>query len=272
MKASKTVLVRVLFAVFATALYYPVSAQLKADFTATLQRGCTPLVVSFKDSSLGNPSAWFWDLGNGVTSTEKNPVTYYFDPGTYSVKLIVRKGGSTSDTLVKVGYITVYQNPTANFTLSDSVGCTPLVINYTNTSKAGSGNIINSVWDFGDGNNSNTFAPSHTYTSAGTYSVALTVINSFGCTNTVAVKKTISVLTSVTAGFTFNNSLVCKSPGNVFFQQASTTSGSNLSCEWHLGDSSAIVLGTSVSHNYLKEGDYRVFLKVTPEGGCTDTK
>ena len=271
MKASKTVLVRVLFAVFATALYYPVCAQLKADFSATAQQGCTPLVVSFKDSSLGNPTAWFWDLGNGVTSTEKNPVTYYFDPGTYSVKLIVRKNDSPSDTVVKVGYITVYQNPTANFSLSDSVGCTPLAINYTNTSKAGSGNIIKSVWDFGDGNNANIFAPTHTYGSAGTYSVALTVINSFGCTNTVAVKKTIRVLTSITAGFTYNNSLVCKSPGTVFLQQASITTGSNLLCEWNLGDKSATVLGTSVSHNYLKEGDYRVFLKVTPEGGCTDT-
>jgi hypothetical protein len=37
--------------------------------------------VYFSDLSQGNPTAWFWDFGDGETSTEQNPV--HFFPGSF---------------------------------------------------------------------------------------------------------------------------------------------------------------------------------------------
>ncbi len=66
---------------------------------------------------------------------------------------------------------------TASFTSDVSVSCTlPLTVNFTNTST----NVTNATWYFGDATTSTTFNPSHTYTNAGTYSVAVAVNSTCG--------------------------------------------------------------------------------------------
>lgn len=50
-------------------------------------------IVSFTDLSAG-ASNWFWNFGDGYTSTETNPVHAYSNPGTYSIELLVRNGFS----------------------------------------------------------------------------------------------------------------------------------------------------------------------------------
>ena len=67
--------------------------QVTADFTTlTSTTGCGSLVVEFKDLSLGNPSAWLWDFGNGNTSILENPIAVYNSPGSYDVVLKVTDG------------------------------------------------------------------------------------------------------------------------------------------------------------------------------------
>jgi hypothetical protein len=62
-----------------------------AGFTMTNSSGCAPLTVSFNnsieaDTSLGQTAAYFWDFGNGQTSTNQNPANVvYSDTGTYEV-------------------------------------------------------------------------------------------------------------------------------------------------------------------------------------------
>ena len=66
-----------------------VHSQLVSDFTTiNSNTGCGSLVVEFEDLSTGNPDTWFWDFGNGNTSSVQNPITFYSSPGTYTVKLI----------------------------------------------------------------------------------------------------------------------------------------------------------------------------------------
>src|SRR6476620_1106260 len=76
------------------------SAQTRAAFSATPLSGCSPLAVYFSDSSSGNPTQWRWDLGNGVTSYLRNPSATYFNPGTYTVKLVV-SNAQGKDSVVK---------------------------------------------------------------------------------------------------------------------------------------------------------------------------
>jgi PKD repeat protein len=53
--------------------------------------------------SLGNPDYWFWDFGDGFTSTEQNPVHSFQQEGQYNVCLTVSKGNLINcvDTICK---------------------------------------------------------------------------------------------------------------------------------------------------------------------------
>ena len=250
------------------ALSFSAKAQIKADFTSSPQSGCAPLIVSFTNVSSGSADSWKWDLGGGVTSTEQNPATSYFDPGVYTVKLIIYKGGAT-DTIVKTGYITVYDNPVAAFGVSDSTGCFPLNILYTDKSKAGSGAITTRTWDFGDGNFSALQQPSHSYTAAGTFSVTLSITNTYGCTSSFARQNLVHVSDGVHAGYTVTEGAICHSPANFNFN-STATGGGNLSYAWNFGDGKKYTQA-QLSHSYKTAGNYNVSLKVTSSAGCADS-
>ncbi len=133
-------------------------SQLSAAFTATPVSGCSPIVVQFTDQSSGNPLQWKWDLGNGVISFLQNPSTTYFNAGTYSVKLVVRNAVG-ADSIIQSQLITVYPNPVVDFTASDTTGCFPLPVQFSDLSISQTGSITNYSWDFGDGDTSSSAQP-----------------------------------------------------------------------------------------------------------------
>ncbi|HCL84415.1 MAG TPA: hypothetical protein DIC22_10590, partial [Chitinophagaceae bacterium] len=171
----------------------PVHAQLTADFTPSVTSGCSPLAVSFVNTSTGTSpsSVYTWNFGNGngiTTGIKNNPVAAtYFTGQVYTVTLTVHDGLQTSS---KTELITVYKGPVISFTSNNSIGCSPLLVNFSSVVNPGDGTITGYFWDFGDGNtiSTNSGSVSNTYLFPGTYSVSLTVTNSFGCTNTL--KKT----------------------------------------------------------------------------------
>jgi PKD repeat protein/Zn-dependent protease len=61
----------------------------EAEFIAETRQGYPPLTVRFRDFSSGNPLAWYWDFGDGSTSTEKDPVHIYAQEGSYTTTLQV---------------------------------------------------------------------------------------------------------------------------------------------------------------------------------------
>lgn len=68
--------------------------------------------------------------------------------------------------------------PVANFTGAPTSGNTPLAVTFTNSSTGTA--PLTYAWTFGDGGTSTAASPSHTYTTAGTYTVTLTVTNACG--------------------------------------------------------------------------------------------
>ncbi len=63
--------------------------------------------------------------------------------------------------------------------------CIDQQIDFTNLSTTNNGtSLVSYVWDFGDGNTSTAFEPSHTYLNPGSYEVILTVKNECNCTDT----------------------------------------------------------------------------------------
>ncbi len=161
-------------------------------FTGSPLTGTTPLDVTFTDSSTGTSiTNRRWDFGDGNVSNyaaATNPVHRYTGTGTYSVNLTVTNAGGSNSQL-RSSYITVSAlpgAPVAAFTGSPLTGTGPLDVTFTDSSTGTS--ITNRRWDFGDGNISNYGAatnPSHRYTSAGTYSVNLTVTNAGGSNSLV---------------------------------------------------------------------------------------
>ncbi|MCB9230512.1 MAG: T9SS type A sorting domain-containing protein [Bacteroidia bacterium] len=83
------------------------------------------LNITFLDQSLGNPVSWFWDFGDGATSTQQNPAHIYGQNGSYQICLSVTNDlGCTSifcdslnvNTVGLSGYqpsggLVVYPNP-----------------------------------------------------------------------------------------------------------------------------------------------------------------
>ncbi|AKB32995.1 cell surface protein [Methanosarcina siciliae HI350] len=152
-----------------------------ADFSVNVTEGGVPLAVRFSDESTGSPTAWVWDFGDNETSSEQNPVHTYSAAGNYTVNLTVTNEVG-SDSEVKTDYIMLSESstpeePVAAFTANVTNGDVPLTVQFSDES---TGSPTSWFWDFGDGANSTEQSPIHTYTSAETYTVNLTVENAAG--------------------------------------------------------------------------------------------
>jgi PKD repeat protein len=82
-----------------------------ADFTVGDRRGKVPFVVNFQDISMGKPSTWAWDFGDGGMSNEQNPTHVYPFEGAYDVRLTVTNQYG-SDTVFKTGTTSQRNNAT----------------------------------------------------------------------------------------------------------------------------------------------------------------
>ncbi|MFN8378360.1 MAG: PKD domain-containing protein [Anaerolineae bacterium] len=165
----------------------------RAAFSANPTNGDAPLIVQFTDTSTGVISSWFWNFGNGQTSTERNPRITFNSVGTFNVFLTVTGPGGTSVAVVPVVVRSPQvPPPVASFTFSPSAGQAPLTVQFNNTS---SGNITSFSWNFGDGTSSNATSPVKVYQFPGTYTVTLLT---FGPGGQAAASGTVSVSTPPT--------------------------------------------------------------------------
>ncbi|MBL0355487.1 MAG: PKD domain-containing protein [Chitinophagaceae bacterium] len=251
-----------------TAASFIADAQTVASFSATPISGCSPLIVRFTDESTGNPTQWRWDLGNGTISFLQHPSAIYFSPGKYAVKLVVQNAGG-ADSVIKTDYVEVFGKPIVQFSSSDTTGCYPLPVQFTDASIPVSGGVTSWLWDFGDGSTSTLQNPSHVYTSARNFSVTLQIRNSSGCVSTLTKQSMIQISTGVLAQFTNDNPQTCTAPVTINFQNQSTGTGA-VTYLWDLGDGSTSDL-LNPSHTYTTNGTYTVKLIVTNSNGCSDT-
>ena len=249
-------------------------AQLIANFSPDKTGGCSPLTVSFTNTTTGASASatYSWNFGNGNTITTSDAVTpvaaTYFAAQTYTVTLTVHDGGRTSSKSV---VLNVYKSPGVDFTVSNPTGCLPLTTSFSSVSVPGDGFITNYFWDFGDGNTLSTSSPtvSNTYNFAGGHSVSLTVTNSFGCTNTRKKDNLVMVFPAVTAAFTADSTTLCSLSDPVQFKNLST-GGGVLTYSWNFGDG-ANSTSQNPSHQYALKGTYTVQLTVTSAQGCSST-
>ena len=224
-----------------------------AAFTANMP--CFGEPVVFTDNST-NAVAWQWDFGDGVgTSTASNPTYTYSAPGTYTVTLTVFNDVGCSHTITQ--NVTVRPKPQANFS-ADTV-CHTFATSFTDQSVG----AVSYLWDFGDGVGSTLQNPTHTYATAGTYSVTLIVTNAQGCKDTI--QKAVVVHPRPTAGFQYDTA--CAYRPTVFTDQSQ---GVVTFWSWDFGDGSPTSPLQNPTHVYMQGGAYQVTLIVGNGVGCTD--
>lgn len=186
---------------------FPLANPLKASFNASPITGNKPLNVTFTDNSTGTANippgvtTWFWDFGDGNTSTLQNPSYTYAIEGTYNVTLTVTNNGGSSSTIPEcnctpgIPIIVGIKPPVADFTTCEPCGprygTFPLIVTFRDLS-TGSG-PLNYTWDFEGGGvnpaDPETYKPNpvHIYTIARNYTVTLTVTNLAGSNTTTKI-------------------------------------------------------------------------------------
>ncbi len=161
-------------------------AKVVANFNYTIQDSCTGEVL-FIDHSLFTPTGYFWDFGDGTTSTLGNVTHTFAKPGTYKVLLTVSNsaGNDTLSALITVNPLYVGFSMTNDTTLINKM------VNFYDSS------IVATAWrwNFGDGNTSTIANPTHTYLNLGNYNVTLEVDDAKGCTRSIV--KNIHVIDDV---------------------------------------------------------------------------
>ncbi|HEY8402028.1 MAG TPA: PKD domain-containing protein [Cytophagaceae bacterium] len=246
-------------------MVYP---QVSADFATTDTIGCSPLRVSFtRLSNSGNKISW--DFGDGNISMVANP-THTFTNTTgkdtvFTVRLIVE-----SPTCVDTAYqeITVYGVPQVSYT-SVTAGCSPLEVDFTNTSSG----AVKYTWNFGDGiiidTNQNNIK--HSFFNFGSsnkpYTVTLTGENAGGCRSVYSSE--ITVYPMVSAEITASDTAGC-TPYQVRFYNSSVP---GVTYNYDFGDGTSYT-GSNPTHTFvntlLKDTLYQVRM-IAQSATCADT-
>lgn len=238
-----------------------------AEFSTNMPGACLQSSVDFNDLSSSDGihpiTNWDWNWGDGNTSINVvAPFAHTYGPaGLYSVVLTVTDSYGCKDTMTKVNLITI-SAPKADFTVLDSTSCPGSDISFTNIS---TGPALTYAWNFGDGTTSSATAPTHSYTSNGSYTVRLVVTDMYNCVDT---KDQIINIVTPTADFTVSDSVSTCPPLIVNF----TSNAQNVSSfVWNFGNGNTSV-GNNPTHFYNVAGSYNASLTVTGPGGCVAVK
>ena len=181
----------------------------------------------------------------------------------FSVPVLADDQNATpSTTVVTTAATTVPPAPVASFTGSPASGTAPLTVQFTDTS---TGSPFSWSWDFGDGGSSTSENPSYTYSSEGTYTVSLVVMNTAGSdTSTAADYITVSPAPSAPEASFTATPVSGIAPLTVGFTDAST--GSPTEWSWDFGDGGSST-DQDPEYTYTVAGNYTVSLTATNEEG-----
>lgn len=181
------------------------------------------LTVADQVGDGGEITSWLWNFGDAATSALQNPTHTYAAPGDYTVILTVTNAFGNTDTHSAVVHVPIV----AEFTWAPVSPGTGEIVQFTDQSLPLAA-VVSRLWNFGDGQTSAAQNPSHVYTTGGTKSVTLTVIDAEGN------------MSSVTHDVVVTQTLVANFTGAILFYDAfgvrvrfdSTSQGSITSYDW----------------------------------------
>ena len=220
-------------------------------------------------------ASYEWSFGDDDTAVIQNPLHTYQDAGLFTVNMKAYSNiGCYNDT---TGIISISPTPVAHFSLVDTA-CAQSSVLFDDSSYVANDTIANWLWNFGDGNSTLVTTPAspdviHSYASAGTYGVTLSVYTADSCYN--ARLDSIVITPVPVADFSYSTNR-CDGTPVTFTDQSSLNSGSSIiSSTWNFGDtasgSSNTASGLVVSHTFSTSGAFLVTHIVVNANGCADT-
>jgi len=235
----------------------PVGQPNCASFTYSIVNN----VVSFSStSSCTSQNSYSWNFGDGNFGTGANVSHTYNSNGPFIVTLSVSNFSTFIDTVSSVVVISnLPPRVCASFTQSNVYN----VASFISTSTCVGATSYN--WSFGDNTYGSGSSVSHTYASAGYYTVKLAVLDS--ANNLIDTTDSIIMISMPPSGCNAlfskvqavdsSNNLI---PGNIVITDLST--GTNLSYFWDFGDGT-FSTAISPTHTYTTNGPYTLCLTVS---------
>ncbi len=126
---------------------------------------------------------YYWEFGDGDTSTQQNPTHTYLDQGVYEANLTVTDDDGDSDTTTITMYV-LDMPPVADAGPDRTVTIIDVVTFDGSQSSTYPDSMATYDWDFGDGDTASGVVVTHTFGTVGTYTVTLTVTDDDGSTDT----------------------------------------------------------------------------------------
>jgi len=210
------------------------------------------LQVMLSDTSSPAASQWFWEFGDGNTSTAQNPVHEYSSPGTYNICLTASSacGSSIDCRTVSVDC----PAPQADF----AVQANELSISLQDLSSPAPTSWL---WTFGDGNSSTAPNPEHTYAAPGSYQLCLEASSVCGSATTC---QTIELsCPPPQSAFDFSEDGL-----TVAFEE--NTQPAATQWNWSFGDGNSSDL-PNPEHTYAAPGTYTACLEASSICGSTES-
>lgn len=169
---------------------------------------CTDSTISVSNANQSPLNiSFFWDFGDGTTSTEEAPTHSYSDTGVYIIKLVVNGGTDCADSSMQT--VRIFPTLRPDFS-SNTPTCKGVPVQFQDNSFATYGPVNSWHWDFGvpsvASDTSRIKNPVFTYGVAGTYNATLIVGSIKGCIDTIV--KQISILDKAPLDVT-NDTLIC---------------------------------------------------------------
>lgn len=236
-------------------------------------QGCVPFSVVLNPNGV-NAESYYWDLGNGQTSTQEYPLATYTDTGTYHVMLIGFDSTTcTGLVFVDTAYLDIIvgdDSLTADFSMLITDSCGPYVAQFTNNSVNWGGSTTDYYWDFGDGQTSILASPTHSYPSTGTYTVTLYASSPGSCNPVDTISKQLTFVPDVVADIFVADTFGCN-PFTVEFDNLTTPLNAGQSYTWQYDDGTTNGTTQSPTHTFTTNGTYQVVLTVVDPTTCNVT-
>jgi len=237
-----------------------------AYFSLPVSSSCQlPFVLTPQNLSNGpSNTQYFWNFGNGMTSTLFAPSITYSQPGSYTISLAAYNPTTgCSDTFQIVNGFSLVNNVNSGFQISSNSICVGQNFIFSALNQT-SGVSYN--WNFGNGETSNITTNVVNYTTPGAYNVTLSVQQG-GCSSQTT--QTVTVNPQPEASFSIGSmTSLCQLPVQVSFNNTSNNATSFI---WNFGGAapnSTMPNPTITINNY---GNYNVRLIAFNSFGCSDT-
>ena len=239
----------------------------KVNFTFTNKCLTESIPFTNTTTSKQTPVKYFWNLGNGDTSTSVSLSELYDSAGDYSVKLRAVNPFGCDDSVTKI--VTTYPLPQAGFTINNHEQClTGSRFVFTDNSSIDTGQLSYN-WDFGDSTTASVKNPVKNYTKAGIRAVWQIAITAFNCRDT-AYDTLLVNPNPVTTPFLSPSDSQCINSQFFHFADQTTILSGTYTRKWDLGDLT-VKNDSAFDHRYKDTGNYVVKLMTMSDKSCPDT-